>query len=339
MANEESKALVEQATQAMQAGEFEKGLGLLDQAIAIDVRNSDSHVLRGVCLSHLKRNDEAEAAFRQAILLSAYNTRAYFNFAVHQNSLGKKNEALELAREAASVDPRNAGARQFVAQLEAELTGGGKAPAGAHETVENPHDPLSAAPPPAAPPPSTSQEAMPPGVTPLGVYSDAPVDPQIKQQPIETRPPSVSRPSASDPYASQAANMKSPFTAGYVRAGYDESVHSLPWVEKMGSGWTAMGWAIWAIILLIGIITTATMFSSLQEAMKGGSAGVQAWEANHLAALSAQSIGMVLLGVWLVIDFVDRRTSAGWIVGLVLSCCCFLWWLVTPIYLLAGRKD
>src|ERR1019366_2201872 len=152
MANEQAKAFVDQATQSLQNSQFQQALELVDQAIAIEPGASDSHVLRGICLSQLGQPDAATEAFRKAIMLSPYNAKAYYNLAVHQNALGNKKEACELAREAVGVDPRHAAAKQFLTQLETELM---RPPPGATRVgpeSASMYDPLSPQPPaPTAP--------------------------------------------------------------------------------------------------------------------------------------------------------------------------------------------
>src|ERR1019366_2120293 len=63
MANEQAKAFVDQATQSLQNSQFQQALELVDQAIAIEPGASDSHVLRGICLSQLGQPDAATEAF------------------------------------------------------------------------------------------------------------------------------------------------------------------------------------------------------------------------------------------------------------------------------------
>jgi tetratricopeptide (TPR) repeat protein len=130
----------EQATAAIQAGNFSEALDFVDRAIAETPSDSELQVLKGICLAQLQRNDEATAAFRQAITLSPYNAKAYYNLAVHQYQLGNKTEALAMATEAANTDIKHGGARKLIETINADLAG-----TNAPKSVEpNPMDPLSA---------------------------------------------------------------------------------------------------------------------------------------------------------------------------------------------------
>src|SRR5580704_6801854 len=143
MANEQAKAFIDQATQSLQNSQFQQALDLVDQAIAIEPKASDSYVLRGICLSQLGQPDAATEALRKAIMLSPYNAKAYYNLAVHLNGLGNKKEACELAREAVGVDPRHAAAKQLLLQLEAELSGPASGPTGVGPDSSSMYDPTS----------------------------------------------------------------------------------------------------------------------------------------------------------------------------------------------------
>lgn len=121
MSQEQAKAFIEQATQSIQSGQFSQALELADQAIALTPDDSEAQILRGIALSQTQRPDEASEAFRRAITLSPYNAKAYFNLAVHLYGTGQKIEALEMAREAASIDVKHGGARELATRIESEM--------------------------------------------------------------------------------------------------------------------------------------------------------------------------------------------------------------------------
>lgn len=154
MSQEQAKAFIEQATQSIQSGQFAQALELADQAIALTPDDSEAQILRGIALSQTQRPDEATAAFRKAISLSPYNAKAYFNLAVHLYSTGQKVEALEMAREAASIDVKHSGARELAARIEGELQGPSTEQTMAHSD----------------PPPSSMGEAPPPPRTQTAAY-------------------------------------------------------------------------------------------------------------------------------------------------------------------------
>jgi len=355
MANEQAKAFVDQATQSLQNSQFQQALDLVDQAIAIEPGASDSHVLRGICLSQLGQPDAATDAFRKAIMLSPYNAKAYYNLAVHYNALGNKKEAAELAREAVGVDPRHAAAKQFLIQLEAELSGPARAPTGVRDDAINPYDTI--------PTQSSGQAQTPPAEDqrpasglkqsettsqsssagaqnlPPPAASDMP---HVSAAPGQTRPAAPIAPTGS-PYAQASGGQFSP--GGYTRPGYEQSAHSLPWIENMGGGWAAIGWVLSGVSLVLMIIAYAMAFSMIQSMFTGAGSHAPGNISTNYNAMMMNPLGIVGLFVrvlcllWIILDIVDRRAGWGWVVALViLGCCCGVPWLIIPIYLVAGRK-
>lgn len=120
MANPQAQRFAQQSTYALQQGELLQALSFIDQSIAHEPENSDSHIIRGVILAQMKQADQATEAFRTAIQFAPNDPKGYYNLAVHLNALGQRDEALELARRAASLDPRHAAAATLSRQLEEE---------------------------------------------------------------------------------------------------------------------------------------------------------------------------------------------------------------------------
>lgn len=340
MANEQAKAFVDQATQSLQNSQFQQALDLIDQAIAIDPGISDAHVLRGICLSQLGQPDAATEAFRKAIMISPYNSKAYYNLAVHYNGLGNKKEACELAREAVGVDPRNGSAKQLLLQLEAELSGPARAPTGVRDDAVNPYDPIPTQASGAAPtsPPPIDDQRPESGLK----ASETPAPPHVSAAPGQARPTAPGAPTAptGSPYAPPSGSQFSP--TGYTRPGYDQSAHSLPWIENMGGGWTALGWGLSAVSFLILVVVVLVNLSTFQGAF---AAGASSHATSSYNTVLFSPVGIIdflvrlLCMFWIVFDVIDRRAGWGWVVALVLfGCCCCIPWIIIPIYMVGGRK-
>ena len=343
MANEQAKAFVDQATQSLQNSQFQQALELVDQAIAIEPGASDSHVLRGICLSQLGQPDAATEALRKAIMLSPYNAKAYYNLAVHQNALGNKKEACELAREAVGVDPRHAAAKQFLAQLETELMRPPPGATGVGPDSASMYDPLSPQPPAPTARPGSQDLHSPtarPGNQDLPPQATSDM-PHVSAAPGQARPPAPGAPATptGNPYAQQSGSQFS--AAGFQRAGYDQPAHSLPWVGNMGTGWTAAGWVLSGLSFLMVVLIVATMFSTFQALFAAGGAPTASTRGTFASnpLVIVEIFLRVCCLLWMLFDVVDRRAGWGWVVGLViLGCCCGFPWIIVPIYLIGGRK-
>jgi tetratricopeptide (TPR) repeat protein len=72
---------------------------------------------RGVCLSLLGRNDDAEKMFETAITKRPDSVENLYNYATHLARLGRVEEAREYARRAAEVFPEMSGLAELVRDL------------------------------------------------------------------------------------------------------------------------------------------------------------------------------------------------------------------------------
>jgi hypothetical protein len=322
MANEQAKAFIDQATQSLQNSQFQQALELIDQAIAIEPNVSDTHVLRGICLSQLGQPDAAVEAFRKAMLLSPYNAKAYYNLAVHYNSLGQKKEAADLAREAVGVDPRHSGARQLLGQLEQELMGVSNDPVGEIIDVAPKKAPM-------APPPGVSDSSsMPPSARPP---QTAPPSAQSRPQSGPGNPPAA----GANPYGDAKATGQFSHQ-GFNRPGYVAPTSALPWVSGMGKAWVGIAWFLffcWIPLIIAFVnICMAVINEKIQDPQKIMALGGGVVDVLYLL------VGVLTL-FWMICDTLDRRASGWWVAGLVVSTCCGLNILLFPIYLLVGRRS
>jgi tetratricopeptide (TPR) repeat protein len=334
MADEQAKEFINQATQSLQNGQFDQALELIDQAIALDPNNSEAYVLKGIALSQTNQPDAATDALRQAITLSPYNAKAYYNLAVHLYSIGKKNEAMDMAREAVNIDPKHSGARELVTRIENERH---PQPAEPRPSAY-PGDPLSAPPPPAPGDPI-------PGQGPGQQAPSDPLPPGTGFRPPETpgqpmgAPPAPGQPYGQPPVGSPYGQQQ------YTRPGYEAPAHNLPFIEKMGSAWRVIGWALVASSLAVFIISIfmmgdffaamanpENMEAAMQQIMEGGGAGNIFLNILSMVAW----IGSLL---YMIFDIIDRRGNWLWLLAFFVGCCCCgLYWVPMAIYLFAERN-
>lgn len=120
MANEQAKQLLSQATSAIQNGDFNGALGLINQAIDLDSTDAESFVLRGIALAQTGQAAGATESFHEALRLDPGNVKAHYNLAVHYYGSGDKTAALEMARQAIAFDPGHAAAQDLLRRLQAE---------------------------------------------------------------------------------------------------------------------------------------------------------------------------------------------------------------------------
>lgn len=114
---EQVRAFLNQATEQISAGKFEEALAFLEQALVLDSNEAEGHILRGVCLANLGRNQEATTAFRQAVGLAPTNPKALYNLALHLQNQGQSEEAKGLAEAALQRDPNHEGARELLRRV------------------------------------------------------------------------------------------------------------------------------------------------------------------------------------------------------------------------------
>jgi hypothetical protein len=355
MSQDQAKQFIEQASQSLQSGQVEQALALIEQALALNDRDSEAHILRGICLAQTNRPQEAGDAFKHAIGLSPYNAKAYYNLAVHYYSLGQKHEALNMANEAVGVDPRHSSAKELVARINAEMRAVSQAGPGINQGVTppptNPADALGGM---STPPQQSPQAPMAPpqgGMTPPPGSMAPPSGMGQPQQPAPTPPGGVIEPQRpvqqpgqmpppGGPYPPQGPGQY-PQGAPYMRPGYESGPqHSLEFVEKMGGKWVAIAWTIvaawWGSIALSLIMDGPRIMAAMQAATSGGAPSPESMAGgNPILNILGYA---VLFGawIWMILDTIDRKGNWLWFVGMVICCCCGF--IILPIYLLAGRK-
>lgn len=308
--SEQANEFLQQASQALQAGQFEQALDLIDKSIELLPSSSDAHVIRGISLAQLGRSDEATEAFRKGISVNPNNPKAYYNLATHQYQLGQRTEAHAMANEALRLDPGHAAARDLVQRVEQEQEAEREA---------------------------ARAQSAPPAGTGVG-----PAPAAAPTGPVEPPPSGID-----GPYAAQSPYSTPPQTPSpYQRPGYEPvSNHAVPFVENLGSKWVTFGWAIVGVSLAIFAISLMiTPWNAISEAIsdpanaqsimsqiQGGS------PINTLLSFVGYALQLSAL-TWMILDLMDRRGNWVWLVPFIPCCCCGFHWMILPIYILAGRK-
>ncbi|MBL8047789.1 MAG: tetratricopeptide repeat protein [Chthonomonas sp.] len=111
---------LQQAGDALGADRFTDALGILDQALEQFPQHADAHVLKGIALAELGRNEEATDSFKRAINLAPSRFKAYYNFATHLYQTGAMAEAEDMATKALELNPTHADTRDLLALIRNE---------------------------------------------------------------------------------------------------------------------------------------------------------------------------------------------------------------------------
>jgi tetratricopeptide (TPR) repeat protein len=104
----QGRALYDKAKQAYERGDMHETLSLVEQSLQRDSGMAEAQALRGVALEQTGREEEAMAAYREAIRLKPDYAEAYRNLALLLHRRQEFAEALEVGRKAVEFEPRNA---------------------------------------------------------------------------------------------------------------------------------------------------------------------------------------------------------------------------------------
>ncbi len=167
-------SLLDDGIRALQAGEMDRALSLLNAAVASSPADGRAHGYLGICKA--RRGDLAGSvtSLQEAARLQPSDPMAQFNLAVALMQAQRTDEARAAFQAVLALDPSNAKAQQGLQQL------GGTAPA---------------QPAPTAAPPAWNPQAR-------GVDLSAPAGSYDQTQPVSTQPPGPAT-LTGEPYAPQ----------------------------------------------------------------------------------------------------------------------------------------
>ncbi len=315
MANEQSQAFLQQAAQALQGGQLNAAVELAEQSLTHDRENVDAWLVRGIALSQLHQPKPAADAFHEAIKIAPYSAKAHYNLAVHLHQLGQKQDALQSAKTAVECDTSHAGARELVQRIESEL--------GLSGPTTEPQTPYGHA----------AAEAGASSETPNPPYAPGP-------QGSQPQPPYGSNPQPGSPYGQPPGGPPPSQQYGRYNEGFQGPVHSIPWIERMGSAWTTIGLVIVALGAIMFVFSLADTIAQFSD-MAGGRLNP-----NRMQGFSTTDIVQAVLAfalfsfevVWIIFDIADRRSNWLWLLPFFVGCCCLgVHWAVLGIYIWKGR--
>lgn len=167
--------------------------------------------------------------------------------------------------------------------------------------------------------------------------------------PVVQSPPTISNEqpslhSQSPPVNTPFGTQPGPNYGGYYRPEYQERVHSLAFVERLGRRWDTIGFCIAIPLLALQIWNFVVMIPLINEFAQRPQSIEQI-----LGASAASSVGgavgevlfwvlMFLSFLWMIFDLADRRGNWLWILPYLIMCCCGLTGLLQIIYQLWGRE-
>jgi predicted Zn-dependent protease len=106
---------------ALEREDVDAALAAYDEAIALDPALLDAQTNRGCLLHEAGRLDEAERAYREALVVCGNAPALCFNLALVLEDLGRKQDALERYKQALEGDPRLADCHYNLALLYEKL--------------------------------------------------------------------------------------------------------------------------------------------------------------------------------------------------------------------------
>lgn len=117
--SDQSQQWLQEASAAVQAGQFEEALKLAEQSIEAEP-SCEAWVIRGIALAQLSRPQDATAAFEEGIRLNPESPRAYYNLATHLYQQKQLEKARAMATEAIRCDPNNQSAKNLIGLIDQE---------------------------------------------------------------------------------------------------------------------------------------------------------------------------------------------------------------------------
>ena len=125
--SEDPNTALRQATDLVNAGNYEEALERSRSLLVIEPNNGDAKLIEAISLSQLGNSRDASEEFAAAIRLLPTSVKARFNAAVHEFNNGNAGEARILANEALSLDPNHEGTKVLMDKMGPEpgYTSGG----------------------------------------------------------------------------------------------------------------------------------------------------------------------------------------------------------------------
>lgn len=186
------------------------------------------------------------------------------------------------------------------------------------------------------------RELNPNVVTPTGSVPSQPSNPadplSAPQQPSEHPMTSPTQPNLGP----------GPAPGEYYRPGYNtQNVHSLQFVENMGSGWDMFGYILSVVNIVLTVVVLVAVMPVMMEAFNnpqaaragGGSMWMMAGVSPIVNIMSwVNNIIRLITLVWMILELADRRGNWLWLLPFIICCCCGFPGVIIPLYIWKGRS-
>jgi tetratricopeptide (TPR) repeat protein len=133
----------------------------------------------------------------------------------------------------------------------------------------------------------------------------------------------------------------------HYQQGFEPSAHALAFVEKFGSNWDLIGWLIIGVRGLVTILNLFISVPKMMEMISDPNRMMKPQQTNPFMLGTTEPLQLVLslfgwvlwllLLLWVIFEFIDKRSNWVWIVPFVVCCCCGLEWIAVAIYIFYGR--
>ena len=125
--SEDQNSVLNQATDLINAGNYEEALERSRAVLITDPNNGDAKLIEAIALSQLGNSRDASEAFAEAVRIAPTNVKARFNAAVHEFNTGNVGQARTLAKEALDLDRNHEGTKELIERMgpEQPMTAGG----------------------------------------------------------------------------------------------------------------------------------------------------------------------------------------------------------------------
>ncbi len=342
-----SQQLNAEAIAAIRAEDFYTAIEKADRSSLLMPHLAEPHILKGIALSGLGRNNEATDAFARAVRLEPNSSRAYYNLATHLYQTGDRENALRFAQRALQLQPDYESAANLVDLIQIELDPARTvAPSAVDipdmETLAPPAGKLQDA---AGEPEMVVQveESEPATAEPLGSVEESPAKEPEQAAPVGfpplSTPPQIPTVQRGMPYGNVDDG------AGYAsyKKPWEEDQERIPFITNLGSMWVTIGIAVAtlsAIIFVFTMVQTVNMVTTgLADGKAISPAEVQVMLAKNYPGLAFGTlVANSATILWLMLDLAHRRRGWAWALPCMLCACCTLGWISLPLYIGLGRK-
>lgn len=126
------------------------------------------------------------------------------------------------------------------------------------------------------------------------------------------------------------------------REGYEEtSVQTLPFIERLGAGWTAIGWLIALLSAACAVLFFSIVAPYMSTHQGNVDQAIQALGSNPMVGLIRVLYFLANIGglAFIGLDAINRRGNLLWILPQAICGCTGFTFVVIPLYMRFGRGE